>query len=66
MFENGEAGEGFWRARVNSRAAMVAFSVDGLYGIFRSVGKTLYCQRLVRVRYGLHTRCGRDNDLMTG
>ena len=31
---------------------------------FRSVGKTPQCQRLVRVRCGLHTRCGRDNYLM--
>ena len=30
MFENGEAGVGFWRAFVNSRAAMVTFSVDDL------------------------------------
>ena len=33
-FENGDAGEGFWRACVNSRAAMVEFYVDDMYGIF--------------------------------
>ena len=33
---------------------------------FRSVGKTLQCQKLVCVRCGLHTRCGNDNDLMPG
>ena len=33
-FENGEAGEGFWRSCVNSRVAMMAFSVDDLYCIF--------------------------------
>ena len=34
MFENGEAGVGSWSACVNSRAAMVAFSVNDLFGIF--------------------------------
>ena len=66
MFEDGESGEGFWRASFNLRAAMVAFSVDDLYGIFPYCGKTLQCQRLIRVRFGLHTRCGSDNDLMMG
>ena len=33
---------------------------------FRSVGKTLQCQRLVHVRCVLHTRCGSDNYLMPG
>ena len=34
--------------------------------IFRSVGKNLQCQRLVRARCGLHTQCDSDNDLMPG
>ena len=63
-FEKGEAGEGFWRACVNSRAAMMAFSADDLYGIFHSVGKTPQYLQLVRVRCGLRTRCGSDNYLV--
>ena len=43
---------------------MVAFSVDDLYGIFRSVGKTSQCQRPVRVRCGLRTQCSSDGDLV--
>ena len=34
-----EAGEGFWMACVNSRAAIVAFSVDDQYGIFPYCGQ---------------------------
>ena len=41
MFENGEAGVGFWSACVNSCAAMVEFTVDDRYGIFPLWGKNL-------------------------
>ena len=34
MFENVEAGVGFWSACVNSRAEIVVFPVDDRYGIF--------------------------------
>ena len=36
---NGEAGVGFWRARVSSAAALIAMSVDDILGMGRSCGK---------------------------
>ena len=44
MFDNGEAGEGFWRACVNLRAAMVAFPWTICMAFFHIVGK-LYSVR---------------------